>query len=263
MKIGLVAVPEHPQVQRVIKEIRKRSHDIELLAPNEMLFDYHEMSFNYDLYALKVKSDSALHTIEIAEELGINTINRSEAIRKTQDKILCDVILRKNNIPIPHSYFTKGSESLHILKNRLTFPIVYKPYKGSHNDANKVKNFDELASYGSDNLLYFQEFIENDGYDWKVYVADEQVFGIKRFSPFIKSYENKGNEDREEFDVSEDLSDIILKIGELFGLDIYGVDVVFRDDQYYIIDVNDFPGFRGIKEAPNAIANSLINAAKR
>lgn len=263
MKIGLVAVPEHPQVQRVIKEIRKRSHNIELLNPNEMFFDYLNMSFDYDLYALKVKSDSALHAIEIAEELGINTINRSEAIRKTQDKILCDVILRKNDIPIPHSYFTEGFESLHKLKDKLTFPLVYKPYKGSHNDATKVHNFEELADFGAENLLYFQEYVENDGYDWKVYVADDQVFGIKRFSPFVKIYEDKANEDRKRFDVSEDLAETILKIGDIFGLDIYGVDVVFRDDQYIIIDVNDFPGFRGLRDAPNAIANSIINAAKR
>src|SRR6056297_3413774 len=137
MKIGLVASRDHPQVRKVIKEIRQEGHTPALIHPHQICVDYNNLNFDYDLYAVKVTSYSSLHSIAIAEENGIPTVNKTDAIRISQDKIFCDILLRKHGLNTPHSYFTENPESLYCIRDRLQFPMVAKPFNGSKNEATK------------------------------------------------------------------------------------------------------------------------------
>jgi len=141
--------------------------------------------------------------------------------------------------------------------------MVIKPYNGSKNVVYKVKDFDELVDFNFDKLLYFQNFIQNDGYDRKIYCVGDEVFGVKRISPLIKTYENKADEERTPMEINDEIIDLTLKVGKIFGLEIFGIDILPYKDSYVVLDVNDFPGFRGVKEAGKAIARYLIDAAKK
>lgn len=263
MKIALVANRDHPQVRKIIKEIKNMGHKPAIIHPHQIFVDYNNLNMDYDLYAVKVNSYSSLHSIMIAEENGIPTVNKCDAIRISQDKIFCDILLRKHNIPIPHTYFTEHIDSVKGLRKKLKFPMVVKPYNGSKNIVYKVKDFDELINFNFDKLLYFQNFIPNDGYDRKIYCVGDEVFGVKRISPLIKTFENKADEERTPMEINKEIVDLTLKVGEIFGLEIFGIDILPYKGSYVVLDVNDFPGFRGVKEAGKAIARYLISAAKK
>jgi hypothetical protein len=52
-------------------------------------------------------------------------------------------------------------------------------------------------------------------------------------------------------------------VGALFGLDIYGVDVVETPEGWVCVDINDFPGFKGVPGAVELIAQFILHVAKR
>ncbi len=47
------------------------------------------------------------------------------------------------------------------------------------------------------------------------------------------------------------------------GLKIFGVDFVKKGDKYYIVDINDFPGCRGLEESGEIIANYVLQYYQR
>lgn len=63
------------------------------------------------------------------------------------------------------------------------------------------------------------------------------------------------------FDVEQDSAPLAIRTGDTLGQDIFGVDVLFGDDGPVLIDVNPFPGFRGVTGAVRMIANHIASAA--
>ena len=49
----------------------------------------------------------------------------------------------------------------------------------------------------------------------------------------------------------------ILRLGRKFGMTIFGVDYILKDDNPYIVDINDFPSFRNIPEAISMISDYI------
>ena len=263
MDIALVANRDHPQVIKILEEIKYLGHKPHLLHPHKIAIDIDNPALNYDLFAVKVSSYSSFHSIAIAEESGIPTINKLDAIKKTHDKIITDIILRKNKIPRPRAYFAESVETLLDLEYSFNFPMILKPYNGSKNEALFVNDIEAIRNTKNFDVLYLQEYIPNDGYDRKIYVVGDEVFGILRQSPLVKSYNSKEDEIRKTYKVPEEIKEMALKCGEIFNLDIYGVDFIENGNETCkVVDINDFPGFRGIEKAGKTIAEYLVNYAK-
>lgn len=50
--------------------------------------------------------------------------------------------------------------------------------------------------------------------------------------------------------------------GQTFGLDIYGLDLLETDNGPVIVDINDFPGFGGVPDAPRRVADYILQLAQ-
>jgi ribosomal protein S6--L-glutamate ligase len=49
----------------------------------------------------------------------------------------------------------------------------------------------------------------------------------------------------------------VLAVGPALGLTVYGVDLRIHDDRPVIVDVNGFPGFRGLPSAVPALLDTI------
>ena len=78
---------------------------------------------------------------------------------------------------------------------------MIKPYCGSKNRARLVHNMMGLKNACNGRMLYMQEYIPNGGYDTKIYVVGDEIYGLKRPSPLVKSYKKKEDEERIPFSV--------------------------------------------------------------
>ena len=51
-------------------------------------------------------------------------------------------------------------------------------------------------------------------------------------------------------------------MGEIFGLDIYGLDVVETSNGPVVLDINDFPSFGHVPEAVSRVSNYILHIAE-
>lgn len=104
-----------------------------------------------------------------------------------------------------------------------------------------------------------------DGFERKVYVIGDDVYGIKRENPiYIYLRETPENIDvsqleREEFEITEDIIQLSQLLSKELNLRIFGFDLVrpVGRDNLYLIDLNDFPSFKGIPKIENVLSKFI------
>jgi ribosomal protein S6--L-glutamate ligase len=55
---------------------------------------------------------------------------------------------------------------------------------------------------------------------------------------------------------------IAAAVGEVYGLELYGVDVLLGPEGPVVVDVNDFPSFRQVPDAPARVAKAVLKLAR-
>jgi ribosomal protein S6--L-glutamate ligase len=196
---------------------------------------------------------------------------------KVRDKVLTCTMLLQAGIPTPRTFVTDNIENLRSIVRET--PIVVKPYKGRRGQGIEVcmteADFDRLvAERGISNgdledeggedggalgerLIFAQEFEEKEPFDYKAYAVGDYVHAIRRVFPATTSEEKEGTP------VGEDpeLADLVRRCGKLFGLELYGVDLVKTPKGYSVIEVNCFPGFKGVPDGGKRIADYILERA--
>jgi ribosomal protein S6--L-glutamate ligase len=62
--------------------------------------------------------------------------------------------------------------------------------------------------------------------------------------------------------VEPEVRDAALKTGRALGLGLYGLDVIESSDGPYVVDVNYFPGYKGVPDAGALIADYIDDYAR-
>jgi ribosomal protein S6--L-glutamate ligase len=105
--------------------------------------------------------------------------------------------------------------------------------------------------------LIIQEFIEGTGEDLKIYVVGEQVFAVSK--PFSESsFTVPGRP----VPVSEEIRQIALRCGQVCGLGLYGLDIIESARGPFVVDVNYFPGYKGVPDVAPIIADYIDGYAR-
>src|SRR5919206_1240447 len=144
------------------------------------------------------------------------------------------------------------------------YPLVVKPSKGSAcRDVYRVNQPADLAALalpdGPHAFLLAQRYVDNPGRDIKLYVTGSQVYAVRKKSPLHPDvHVTEGL-----IPVTPELRTLALNVGDLFGLDIYGVDVVETPEGWVGVDINDFPSFGGVPGAVDLIATFILHVARR
>jgi ribosomal protein S6--L-glutamate ligase len=176
-----------------------------------------------------------------------------------RDKIITTRALQQAGLPTPKSYVASHPEQLHRLLEE--GPLVIKPYRGSGGEGVRVVwDADELDTLSiGDQPVFAQRYHKPDGLDRKIYSIQGQVFGVVRTWP-PRTYEEKVGEP---FPITPELRDLALRCGEVFGIDLFGLDIIVSAGVPYIVDVSSFPGFKGVPDASLRLADYINWAADR
>lgn len=104
-----------------------------------------------------------------------------------------------------------------------------------------------------------QDRIDHDGVDRKLYVVDDHVTGVLRRWPPHSLADKRG----QHFEPGPELADLAHRAGRALGLEVFGVDVVVTPDGTpLVVDVNAFPGFKGVPGADRLLAGHLLRRAR-
>ncbi|QBD82192.1 hypothetical protein EPA93_41920 [Ktedonosporobacter rubrisoli] len=253
-----------PMPMVVADQLMRWGHTVDLLEPQETVTCLSTMlEQGYDAYVLKTVADGpGLSILEAAEAVGIPTINNSRAIRLVRDKAVAAAFAHAHGLPMPPTYFVAHPRLLAQIAPE-EYPLVVKPSNGSscrgiyllHSPADLTAL--DIAE-ANESFFLAQRYAENTGFDIKIYVTGREAYAaIAKKSPLHADVE-------EEFiPLSKELRKLALDVGKLFGLDIYGIDVVETPEGLALLDINDFPSFGRVPKAVINVAEYILHAAKR
>ncbi|WP_405014533.1 RimK family alpha-L-glutamate ligase [Kitasatospora sp. NBC_01539] len=110
-----------------------------------------------------------------------------------------------------------------------------------------------LADAWPDEPVVVQPLAPSDGWDVKLWVVGGEVFAERRRSE-LAADPAAARRPLATADLPAAWRGLADAAGEVFGLDVYGVDLLDTPDGPLIVDVNAFPGIRGQAGAPAALA---------
>jgi ribosomal protein S6--L-glutamate ligase len=242
-----------------VRRLRDLGCSVEVLVPERAPTVLRCLALDADLYLWK--SHEGLCDSLAAEiyARGLPLINDYFGTLQVRDKIVTSMRLLEAGLPTPEAYYASSPEQLSdVVKD---YPVVVKPNSGRRGQQiSVVRSLEGLEglnlSYGD---IFAQQFVKGSGLDLKAYVIGDEVFGVARPFP-VRTAEEKRGKPRA---ISTEVRDICLCCGELFGMELYGVDLIETEDGPYVIEVNCFPGYKGVPEADRLLAEYIFERAAK
>jgi ribosomal protein S6--L-glutamate ligase len=239
-----------PVLVEVFDILRRRGFEIESGIPDEVVVRPDRLSVEHDLYILKSHTELSLSLAGVLAAQGARLLNPYQSCLATQDKIVASRRLRAAGVPAPRTWVTGDLSLLEpVVAER---PLVVKPYRGHRGvDVTVVRSAADLAALARPAVpMLVQEHVNGHGEDLKVYVVGTQVFAVRKpFSPM--SFTRPGRPCR----VGSELRKIARACGRALGLGLYGLDLIEGPDGPLVVDVNTFPGYKGVPDVAPLIAD--------
>lgn len=261
---------EQLQPSGLISALQARGHDVTVSDPDNVpcVASGQPWLDGVDVVVARGRSLALLCLLASAEIAGLQTINRRAAIGGVLNKAEMALTLEANNVPTPRTYY--GSiECLADIIPR--YPIVLKPVFGDNAEGLRVVHTGEefMKLEWNEPVALAQEYIANDGYDLKLYGIGSEVWAVRKPSPLTglgctsMHSQNRHGREAEMLTPSQELIDLGRRCGELFGLELYGVDCLLTPNGPTVIEVNDFPNYSALSDASEMLADHVVWLAGR
>jgi ribosomal protein S6--L-glutamate ligase len=263
--------PHHPVIAVALQQLSAthtiRLLDVRPLTDSEAIAEEEKYPLA-DLYLLKSHAPQALAVAHVLEQKGALVVNSWASSVACQDRVLMAQRMRDANLPWPYTRSFSSLGSLLTDREKLAslpFPQIIKSYYSHRGDlVDKVDNIEQLEALEAEwkqEPIVLQEFAAGDGWDIKMWVIDQQIFAARRRTPL------EPNASKEDFPIApEELPGewvhIAMEIGRIFNMRLYGVDLLITEQGPMIVDVNGFPGFRGVPGADSALVDLVERIAQ-
>jgi len=214
-----------------------------------------------DIYLLKSHTLQALEVALHLEQRGALVVNSWASSSACQDRVLMAQRMTEARLPCPRtwSFHSWGDvRGLDRAISTLRFPLMIKSRYSHRGDlvakVHDVEQLQALAGQWRHEPFILQEFVRGDGWDIKLWVIDRQIFAARRRTPL------DANAPQEDVPMPietlpSDWRSVTLEIGRIFDLRLYGVDLLVTEQGQgpLVVDVNSFPGYRGVADAASAL----------
>jgi glutathione synthase/RimK-type ligase-like ATP-grasp enzyme len=243
------------QPRGLIDALRRRGHVARVIDPRETVQRAGDDAWlrNVDLVVARGRSWELLTLLSSAEEAGVPVMNRRQAISSVHNKADMAVHMARANIPMPRTWI--GTPQF--LASSIpadAFPLVVKPIFGDNSRGVRVFcSPDDLRAVQHSDAMLGQQFLPNDGFDVKLYAIGGEVWAVRKPSPLAPN----ASVETELMTVTGEARDLALRCGELFGLQLFGVDCVESGPGLSVIEVNDYPNYSSVPDAGGRIADLI------
>jgi ribosomal protein S6--L-glutamate ligase len=211
-----------------------------------------------DVVVARSRHPFALALLKEAESLGARTVGSWAAVQRVRNKVRCVLALKERGLPVPETFVASRPTDLAQLEPS-SFPLLLKPFQGDNSRGIQlVRAPEELASVEwSEAIVLAQRYVEAGGVDVKLYAVADQVWAIRCPSPLTN-----GNGRPTPVPVDAALEGLAHDCAATFELPLLGIDLVEGARGPLIVDVNEFPNYTGIDDAPAAIGRLLLDGLR-
>jgi ribosomal protein S6--L-glutamate ligase len=241
----------NPIMAEAFERLEARDIQVSVRFPEHEMLRLERFRPEADVYVLKSDTELSLSLALGYERLGARVLNRASASLRAKDKIVAAATLERAGLPAPHSLAAAEPAQLagHL------GPLILKPQRGYHGAGVAVATRpDDLPARDAyPEVVFAQEYLPNARLDLKVFVIGDEVFGVRKAfagDSFLRAGQPTP--------LTPEIEDIARRCGQAFGLELYGLDVAEDPDRGpQIIDVNAFPGYRGVPGAARKIGAAI------
>lgn len=245
------------QPRGMVKSLRKRGATVTLFDETQVSTpEWKEAVRGADLIVARGRRPGLLAALEQARGLGTPVLDTAESIESVRDKRLMTAAFAAAGIPVPQTVVGSVAE---VLASELTYPLICKPIFGDNSAGLVVvETPEELAELQwPEPELIAQEYRPGEGADLKLYVIDNAVTAVRKPSP-VNPITPRGAAALGTVAVTDELVELARQCGELFGLDLFGVDCLETDDGIEVLEVNDFPNYTAVPFASRRLARHVL-----
>ena len=221
-----------------------------------------------------------LHFTASLEFLDIPVLNKFEVANICGNKMFMTLLLKKNNIPTPKTYFSFSSESAAENLEEVGFPLVIKPVIGSWGrGVMPIKDKDtmeaifeirDITDSPHDRIYYLQELINRPPRDIRVItVGDEPIAAMYRKSSGGFKTNIALGADPELCEITKEMEDLAVKASKAMGGGILGIDLMEDDKRGLVVhEVNNTVEFKGLarvaqRNIPKEMIEFALNYARK
>jgi len=215
-----------------------------------------------------------LHFTASLEFMDIPVLNKFEVANICGNKMFMTLLLKKNNIPTPKTYFSFSSESAAENLEKVGFPLVIKPVIGSwgrgvmplkdKDTMEAVFEIRDITDSPHDRIYYLQELIKRPPRDIRVItVGDEPIAAMYRKSSGGFKTNIALGADPELCEITKEMEDMAVKASKAMGGGILGIDMMEDDERGLVVhEVNNTVEFKGLaRVAQRNIPKEMIEFA--
>ncbi|GAA2689805.1 alpha-L-glutamate ligase [Streptomyces lunalinharesii] len=243
-------------------ELLSRRHQVETLDPRRGVRAPADLA---DVYLLKALGDTWDSAVALARELeahGATVVNSASATELTLDR--ATMAERALGAGLPFAA-TRAFPTVTAVREHLDYPAVVKNRQAwRHDIMARVDRFAELDGLPAGSMsepVVVQPFAPNNGWDHKLWVIADQVFTALRPS-VLSTTTHSASRQLTADTLPAGWASLARRVGEVFGLEIYGVDIIATGDGApLIVDVNAFPG--GMRSQPGGLEALATLALRR
>ncbi|CAI8201614.1 MAG: Alpha-aminoadipate--LysW ligase LysX [Candidatus Nitrosopelagicus brevis] len=217
-----------------------------------------------------------LHFTACLEFLDIPVINKFDVANTCGNKMITSMLLKKNNIPTPKTYFSFSAETALENFENIGYPLVIKPIIGSwgrsvmpikdKDTAEAVIENRQVTDGPQDRIYYLQEMIDRPPRDIRVItVGDQAVSAMYRKSSGGFKTNIALGADPELCQITKEMEDLCEKTSKAVGGGILGIDLMEDKERGLVVhEVNNTVEFKGlVKVSEKNIPKEMIDYAVR
>jgi len=215
-----------------------------------------------------------LHFTASLEFMDIPVLNKFDVANVCGNKMFMTLLLKKNNIPTPKTYFSFSSESAAENLEKVGYPLVIKPVIGSwgrgvmpikdKDTMEAVFEIRNITDSPHDRIYYLQELIKRPPRDIRVItIGDEPIAAMyRKSSGGFKTNIALGAEP-ELCEITKEMGDMAAKASKAMGGGILGIDMMEDNERGLVVhEVNNTVEFKGLaKVAQRNIPKEMVEFA--
>ena len=215
-----------------------------------------------------------LHFTSCLEFMNIPVINKFDVANTCGNKMITSMLLKKNNIPTPKTYFSFSAETALDNFEKVGYPLVIKPIIGSwgrsvmpvkdKDTAEAVIENRQVTDGPQDRIYYLQEMINRPPRDIRVITIGDQAISAmyRKSSGGFKTNIALGA-DPELCEITKEIEDLCEKTSKAVGGGILGIDLMEDKERGLVVhEVNNTVEFKGlVKVSKKNIPKEMIDYA--
>ena len=210
------------------------------------------------------------------EFMDIPVINKFDVANTCGNKMITSMLLKKNNIPTPKTYFSFSAETTLENFEKIGYPLVIKPIIGSwgrsvmpikdKDTAEAIIENRQVTDGPHDRIYYLQEMVDRPPRDIRVITVGDQAISAmyRKSSGGFKTNIALGA-DPELCEITKEIEDLCEKASKAVGGGILGIDLMEDKEKGLVVhEVNNTVEFKGlVKVSEKNIPKEMIDYAVR